>query len=260
MKGWCKMTNGYKLYNLTVRNGPTKKTIGKDTSSTIRRYKTVINETTITENSNKKANKQKDAKGDERKQNKMTTQNGGTEWRSIQNCDMGQNEWVQKSARKDSAKERYKRTYKWLTYTQTLTDRPTHKPWLIDLLTNTDWPTYTQTMTDWRTHKPWLTYTQTMTDLHTNHDWLTYTQTLTLHTNTDWLTYTQTMTAVKAHSQSQHDEEFASSVPGSFAYAGALSDAGKIFYMTMRKDMPMDDHHSAQPEYILLDKQNLKQK
>ena len=46
--------NGYKLYNLTVRNGPTKKTVGKDTSSTIRRYKTVINEATITENNNNK--------------------------------------------------------------------------------------------------------------------------------------------------------------------------------------------------------------
>ena len=68
------------------------------------------------------------------------------------------------------------------------------------------------------------------------------------------------MTAVKAHSQSQHDEEFASSVPGSFAYTGALSDAGKEFWLIMKKDMPMDYHHSAQLEYILLAKQNLKQK
>ena len=68
------------------------------------------------------------------------------------------------------------------------------------------------------------------------------------------------MTAVKAHSQSQHDEEFASSVPGSFAYAGALGDAGKQFWQTMKKEMPMDHHHSAQVEYILLAKQNLKQK
>ena len=62
---------------MTVRNGPTKKT-QKDISSTIRSYKTVINETPITENNNKKQTKN-DAKGDERKQNKMTTRKGGTE-------------------------------------------------------------------------------------------------------------------------------------------------------------------------------------
>ena len=68
------------------------------------------------------------------------------------------------------------------------------------------------------------------------------------------------MTAVKAHSQCQHDEKFASSVPGSFAYAGALGDADKQVWQTMMKEMPMDYHHSAQFEYILLAKQNLKQK
>ena len=211
----------------------------KGTSSTIRQYKTVINQTTITENNKKSKQTKNDANGDERKQNKMTTQKGGTECRSVRNCGTRQNEWVQKSDRKDRAKDRYERTYKWLTYTQTLTDWRTHKPWLTDLLTNTDLTTYTQTMTDWRTHKPWLIY---------------------LYTNTGWLTYTQTLMAVKAHSQSQHDEEFSNSVPGSFAYAGAPGDAGERFWLTMRKDMPMDNHHSAQPEYILLAKQNLKQK
>ena len=150
-------------------------------------------------------------------------------------------------------------------------DWPTHKHLLTDVHTNHDWLTYTQTMTDVHTNHDWLTYTQTLTDrpthrqwltdLHTNHDWPAHKPWLIyLHTNSDWLTYTQTMTAVKAHSQSQHDEEFASSVPGSFAYAGALSDADKEFWLIMKKDMPMDYHHSAQLEYILLAKQNLKQK
>ena len=68
------------------------------------------------------------------------------------------------------------------------------------------------------------------------------------------------MTAVKAHSQSQHDEEFASSVPASFAYAGALGNAFENFRLTMRKEMSIDSHHSVQVQYILLDKQNLQQK
>ena len=65
----------------------------KGTSSTIRQYKTVINETTITEKKIKKSKETKnDANGDERKQNKMTTQKGGTECRSVRNCGTRQNE------------------------------------------------------------------------------------------------------------------------------------------------------------------------
>ena len=193
----------------------------------------------------------------------MTTQNGGTK------------EWpkgpCERSIQKDIQMTDLHTNTNWLTYSQTLTDRPTHRQWLMYTQTMTDWPTHKRWLTDLHTDNDWLTYKPWLTDVHSNQNWQTYTQTMTdwrthkpwliyLHTNTGWLTYTQTMTAVKAHSQSQHDEEFASSVPGSFAYTGALSDAGKEFWLIMKKDMPMDYHHSAQLEYILLDKQNLKQK
>ena len=75
-----------------------------------------------------------------------------------------------------------------------MTDWPTHKHWLTDLLTNHDWLTYSQTMTDWPTHKHWLT------DLDANNDWPTHKPWLIdLHTNQDWFTYTQTLTDWPTH-------------------------------------------------------------